>query len=194
MYIVLGATHPHVKERHGETYRLRLENRAQRLGVDSSVIFHNRFVSQGELTEFISAADIYITPYLNPSRSPPARSPTRSGPGKAVISTPYWYAREMLADGRGVLVPWRDPEAIAREVIGLLGDDAKRHAMRRARGRATGATCSGRRWRGATCESFERARVEHAARCRTVFQAKTLAERPAELPELEARSPAAHDR
>jgi glycosyltransferase involved in cell wall biosynthesis len=66
VYIVLGATHPHVKERHGETYRLMLENRAQRLGVDSSMIFHNRFVSQDELMEFISAADIYITPYLQP--------------------------------------------------------------------------------------------------------------------------------
>src|SRR5205814_10408194 len=66
VYIVLGATHPHVKEHHGETYRLMLENRAQRLGVDANIIFHNRFVSQSELTRFLSAADIYITPYLKP--------------------------------------------------------------------------------------------------------------------------------
>src|SRR6266481_9269709 len=68
VYIVLGATHPHVKERHGETYRLMLESRAKRLGVDSHMIFHNRFVSQTELTEFLSAADIYVTPYLKPEQ------------------------------------------------------------------------------------------------------------------------------
>jgi glycosyltransferase involved in cell wall biosynthesis len=183
VYIVLGATHPHVKERHGETYRLMLENRAQRLGVDSSMIFHNRFVSQGELTEFLAATDIYVTPSLNPEQTTSGTLAYAVGSGNAVISTPYRYARELLADGRGVLVPWRDPQAIAREVVDLLGDDAKRLALRKraaAHGRDMLWPAVARRY----VESFECARTEHAQRLRTVFQAKTLAKWPAELPEV----------
>jgi glycosyltransferase involved in cell wall biosynthesis len=183
VYIVLGATHPHVKERHGETYRLMLENRAQRLGVDSSIIFHNRFVSQDELTEFLAAADIYVTPYLNPEQTTSGTLAYAVGSGKAVISTPYRYASELLADGRGVLVPWRDPQAIARAVVDLLGDDTKRLALRRraaAHGRDMLWPAVARQY----VRSFECARTEHAERLRTVFQAKTLATRPAELPEI----------
>ncbi|MHB8879470.1 MAG: glycosyltransferase family 4 protein, partial [Myxococcaceae bacterium] len=182
IYIVLGATHPHVKEQHGETYRLMLENRAQRLGVDSSIIFHNRFVSQGELTEFLSAADIYVTPYLKEEQITSGTLAYAVGSGKAVISTPYFYARELLADGCGILVPWRDPKAIAAEVIGLLGDDAKRLAMRE-RAAAKGKEMVWPQVARSYTRSFERARSEHANRLRTVFKAKTLAERPAELPE-----------
>jgi glycosyltransferase involved in cell wall biosynthesis len=182
IYIVLGATHPHVKERHGETYRLMLENRARILGVDSSMIFHNRFVSDGELAEFLSAADIYVTPYLKAEQITSGTLAYAVGSGKAVISTPYWYARELLADGRGILVPWRDPAAIAREVVGLLGDEGKRLAMcerAAAYGRDMAWPAVGRSY----VRSFERARVEHAERLRIVFQAKTLAKRPAELPD-----------
>ena len=93
------------------------------------MIFHNRFVSQDELAEFLSAADIYITPYLKPEQITSGTLAYAVGAGKAVISTPYLYARELLADGRGVLVPWRDPAAIAREVIGLLGDDDRRRSL-----------------------------------------------------------------
>src|SRR3989454_5326167 len=184
VYIVLGATHPHVKERHGETYRLMLELRAQRLGVDSSIIFHDRFVSKGVLIEFLSAADIYITPYLNPEQITSGTLAYAVGAGKAVISTPYVYARELLADGRGILVPWRDPQAIAREVVGLLGDDVRRLALSEraaAHGRDMAWPVVARRY----LQSFERARTDHADRMRTVFQAKTLAERPAELPEID---------
>jgi glycosyltransferase involved in cell wall biosynthesis len=183
VYIVLGATHPHVKEHHGETYRLMLENRAQRLSVDSSIIFHNRFVSQDEIIEFLSAADIYITPYLQPDQITSGTLAYAVGAGKAVISTPYVYARELLAEGRGILVPWRDPQAIAREVVDLFGDDAKRLALR---ARAAVASQSmlwpavARRY----VQSFERARAEHTDRRRVSFQAKTLAERPPELPEI----------
>ncbi len=183
VYIVLGATHPHVKERHGETYRLMLENRAQRLGVDSSMILHNRFVSKGELTDFLSAADIYITPYLKPEQITSGTLAYAVGSGKAVISTPYSYARELLADGRGILVPWKDPEAIAREVIGLLDDPGKRLALRE-RAAAYGRSMLWPQVARSYLRSFERARVEHADRLRTVFQAKTLAERPLELPEI----------
>jgi glycosyltransferase involved in cell wall biosynthesis len=183
IYIVLGATHPHVKEHDGETYRVMLENRAQRLGVDSSMIFHNRFVSRDELAEFLSAADIYITPYLKPEQITSGTLAYAVGSGKAVISTPYSYARELLADGRGMLVPWRDPEAIARAVDGLLGDEKKCLAMR-ARAAAYGRNMVWPQVARSYMHSFERACEDHAHRLRTVFQAKTLAERPLELPEI----------
>lgn len=183
VYIVLGATHPHVKERHGETYRLMLEARAHRLGVASSIIFHNRFVSQSELSAFLAAADIYITPYLQPNQITSGTLARAVGSGKAVISTPYLYACELLADGRGILVPSRDPGAIAHEVVGLLGDDAKRLAL----GQRAAAHGSSMMWPAVArryVEIFERAQVDHADRLRTSFQAKTLAARPAELPEI----------
>lgn len=129
LYIVLGTTHPHVKERYGETYRESLEGRAQELGVASNVIFHNRFVSRGELVKFLAAADIYVTPYLKPEQSTSGTLAYAVGSGKAVISTPYLYARELLADGRGILVPWRDSQTITRAVVDLLGDDEKRAAL-----------------------------------------------------------------
>src|SRR5205807_3733631 len=103
--------------------------RAKKLQVDGSMIFHNRFVTQAELTEFISAADIYVTPYLQPQQITSGTLAYALGSGRAVISTPYLYARELLADGRGILVPWRDSQTIAREVVDLLSDDAKRLAL-----------------------------------------------------------------
>jgi glycosyltransferase involved in cell wall biosynthesis len=86
-------------------------------------------VSRGELVKFLSAADIYVTPYLNPEQSTSGTLAYAVGSGKAVISTPYLYARELLADGRGILVPWRDCQAIARAVVDLLSDDEKRLAL-----------------------------------------------------------------
>ncbi|HVO91706.1 MAG TPA: glycosyltransferase family 4 protein [Terriglobales bacterium] len=129
VYVVLGATHPHIKERDGESYRESLERRAQRLGVASSVIFRNRFVSRRELVKYLSAADIYVTPYLKPEQSTSGTLAYAVGSGKAVISTPYLYARELLADERGMLVPWRDSQTIARAVVDLLSDDGKRLAL-----------------------------------------------------------------
>ena len=183
VYIVLGATHPHVKERHGEVYRLMLENRAKKLGVDSHVIFHNRFVSQAELTEFLAAADIYITPYLKPEQIISGTLAYAVGSGKAVISTPYWYARELLADGRGILVPWKDPAAIARETVELLGNEAKRLELSRC-ARVHGGSMQWPAVARSYFTSFERARVEHATRLHAAVQAKTLAARPTELPEI----------
>ena len=123
VYIVLGATHPHIIEQQGEIYRLMLEDRAKRLGVDGNVIFHNRFVSLAELSEFLAAADIYITPYLKPEQITSGTLAYALGAGKAVISTPYAYAKELLADGRGILVPWKDPTSFEqiREVMGNIG-------------------------------------------------------------------------
>jgi glycosyltransferase involved in cell wall biosynthesis len=131
VYLVLGATHPHVRAEHGETSRLGLEALAHRLGVGSNVFFHNRFVTLDELTEYLAAADIYITPYLNAQQITSGTLAYAVGSGKAVISTPYLYAQELLAQGRGVLVPYRDPTAIAQEVTGLLADEPRRLAMSR---------------------------------------------------------------
>ena len=130
VYIIVGATHPHVIQHEGETYRLSLQWLAQQKGVESNVIFYNRFVSLEELIEFISAADIYITPYHNESQIASGTLAYTLGAGKAVISTPYWYAQEILSEGRGVLVPFRDPAAVAEQVINLLDNEAERHAMR----------------------------------------------------------------
>lgn len=183
VYIVLGATHPHIVERHGETYRLMLEDRAKRLGVDGSVIFHNRFVSQAELSEFLAAADIYITPYLNPEQITSGTLAYALGAGKAVISTPYAYARELLAEDRGILVPWRDSSAIATEIVGLLDDPEKRMGFRQ-RAAAHGRAMLWPAVAQSYLETFERARTAHGQRLRTAFRASTLATRPAELPRV----------
>jgi glycosyltransferase involved in cell wall biosynthesis len=180
-YIVLGATHPHVKDQHGETYRLMLESRARRLGVDSSVVFHDRFVSQAELNEFLSAADVYVTPYLKAEQSTSGTLAYAVGSGKAVISTPYWYASELLADGRGMLVPWRDSDSIAHAALDLFDDEGKRSAMCR-RAAAYGREMSWPAVAHAYGLAFERARSGQAQRKRTVFQARSLASRPVELP------------
>jgi glycosyltransferase involved in cell wall biosynthesis len=183
VYIVLGATHPHVIEHEGEAYRLMLEARAEQLGVAGSMIFHNRFVSQDELTEFLSATDIYITPYLQPEQITSGTLAYAVGAGKAVISTPYIYARELLGDGRGVLVPWRDSHAIAQEVTGLIRDDDRRRAMC-ARAAAHGVGMAWPAVAGRYAESFSRAQAENTRRRRTSFHAQTLATRPAGLPEI----------
>jgi len=183
VYLVLGATHPHIVERHGETYRLMLEERAKQLGVDGNVIFHNRFVSQAELCEFLAAADIYITPYLNPEQITSGTLAYALGAGKAVISTPYAYAKELLADGRGILVPWRDSSAIAAEIVGLLDDPDKRLTMR-LRAAEHGRAMLWPAVAQSYLHTFERARVEHAQRLRTAFRARTLASRPSELPQV----------
>ena len=183
VYIVLGATHPHVIEHEGEAYRLMLEARGQQLGVAGSMIFHNRFVSQDELTEFLSASDVYITPYLQPEQITSGTLAYAVGAGKAVISTPYIYARELLAEGRGMLVPWRDAPAIAQEVIAMVSDRERRRAMcARAAAYGVGMTwpAIGRRY----VESFARARTEHRRRRHTTFQAQTLAARMSGLPEI----------
>lgn len=183
VYIVLGATHPHVLEHEGEAYRLMLENRGQQLGVAGSIIFHNRFVSQDELTDFLSATDIYITPYLQAEQITSGTLAYAVGAGKAVISTPYIYARELLDEGRGVLVPWRDSDAIAQEVITLVSDGDQRRAMC-ARAAAYGVGMSWSTVAGRYVDSFARARTEHTRRRQNAFRAHTLAARPAGLPEI----------
>ncbi len=131
VYIILGATHPNLVREQGETYRIGLERLSRRLGLEKNVIFYNRFVEMTELKEFLSTADVYVTPYLNPAQITSGTLAYAFGCGKAVVSTPYWHAEELLADGRGVLVPFGDTEALARELVALLRDEPRRHAMRK---------------------------------------------------------------
>src|SRR4026207_1988515 len=119
VYIVLGATHPNLVREQGETYRFSLERLAKAHHIQRHVIFHDRFVSIEELKEFIGAADLYVTPYLNEAQITSGTLSYAFGAGKAVISTPYWHAEELLGEDRGVIVPFGDRTAIAREVIGL---------------------------------------------------------------------------
>src|SRR6202163_1358667 len=127
-YIVAGATHPHILRREGEKYRASLEALAKEVGVESQVIFHNRFVSPDEMVQFIGAADIYITPYRHEAQVVSGTLAYALGAGKAIISTPYWHAIELLNEGRGALVPFQNPEAIAQKTIELLDTPALRHA------------------------------------------------------------------
>ena len=130
-YMVAGATHPHILRREGEKYRSSLEALAKTVGVESQVIFHNRFVSPDEMVQFIGAADIYITPYRHEAQVVSGTLAYALGAGKAIISTPYWHAIELLDDGRGALVPFQNPAAIAQKTIELLDTPAIRHAMRK---------------------------------------------------------------
>ena len=129
IYMVVGATHPHLKAEQGEDYRNSLHLRAKELGVSEHIVFHDRFVADEDLLEFIGAADVYITPYPNEAQIISGTLAYALGMGKAVVSTPYWHAQELLADDRGRLVPFRDPVALAREVIDLLDHPDELHAI-----------------------------------------------------------------
>ncbi|MFN0166876.1 MAG: glycosyltransferase [Bryobacteraceae bacterium] len=183
VYIVLGATHPNELREHGEAYRLSLEILARKNKVEKNVIFYNRFVELENLKEFIGAADLYITPYLNEAQITSGTLAYTFGAGKAVVSTPYWHAAELLADDRGVLVPFGDAAAIAREVTALLRDDTRRHAIRKT------AYRMGREmiWSNVAqlyMRSFERSRLDGAALSRKSLVTKTLDQRPRALPEV----------
>lgn len=131
IYLVAGATHPRLVRDQGERYRDSLVALAADLGVADQVVFHDRYLDADELLAFIGAADVYVTPYLAEDQITSGTLAYAFGCGKAVVSTPYRHAAELLADGRGLLVPFRDPAAIARAVSDLLGDDVRRHAMRK---------------------------------------------------------------
>ncbi len=131
VYMISGVTHPHLLRREGEKYRRYLHNLSKELGVESQVIFLNRFVSPEELVELIGAADIYITPYKSKGQVVSGTLTYALSAGKAIISTPYLHATELLADERGVLVPFDDPAAIAARTIELLDNSTARHAMRK---------------------------------------------------------------
>src|SRR3981081_621989 len=128
--VVLGATHPNLVRDQGETYRESLLTRACELGVEDHVIFLDQFVDQATLLEFISMCDVYVTPYLNEAQMTSGTLAYSFGFGKPVVSTPYWHARELLAEGRGILVPFADPAGIGDAIAQLLTDARRRQAMR----------------------------------------------------------------
>ena len=130
VYVVLGATHPNLVRDQGEAYRESLTARVRELGVEDHVVFLDQFVDQATLLKFISMCDVYVTPYLNEAQMTSGTLAYSFGLGKPVVSTPYWHARELLADGRGVLVPFGDATAIGQEIAQLLTDDPRRQAMR----------------------------------------------------------------
>ena len=130
-YIVLGATHPHVLKSQGDAYRIMLQQLVRKLGIGAHVIFQNRFVEIKELCEYLGIADIYVTPYLDEAQITSGTLAYAMGAGKAIISTPYWYATEMLAEDRGRIVPFSHPDAMAAQIIDLLDNDVERHAMRK---------------------------------------------------------------
>lgn len=183
VYLVLGATHPHLMAREGERYRLSLERLAEDRGVKEHVIFYNRFVSLDDLKEFIGATDIYLTPYLNEAQITSGTLAYVFGAGKAVVSTPYWHAQELLADGRGVLVPFRNPIAITEGVCGLLDDPVRMKKIRHdayAMGREMIWNAVSQRY----LESFQRACTDRKTTPRASFAGWTLDNRPYDLPPL----------
>jgi len=130
VYVVLGATHPNLVRDQGEAYRESLMMRARELGVEDHVVFLDRFVDQATLLEFISMCDVYVTPYLNEAQMTSGTLAYSFGLGKPVVSTPYWHARELLADGHGTLVSFGDAEGTGNAIAQLLTDHPRRQAMR----------------------------------------------------------------
>lgn len=183
VYVVLGATHPHELREHGEAYRVSLELLAQKQHITNSVVFYNEFVDLASLKEFIGACDIYITPYGNEAQVTSGTLANAFGAGKPVISTPYWHAKELLADGRGVLVPFADSQAIGDAIKNLLRDHTCRNAMRVEAyrlGREMIWSQSAERY----MKTFESARADEAATARKSHKRITLDRRPRELPSL----------
>jgi len=182
VYIVLGATHPHVKKVSGEAYRLSLQQQARELGVGEHLIFHNRFVDLKELCEFLGAADIYVTPYLHREQIVSGTLAYALGSGKATVSTPYWYAEEMLAEGRGCLFPFNDYKALATQINNLFSNDVERHAVRK---RAY-TFCRNMIWKEVArkyLDVFSEVHYERENVPRPVFRVKTMSAAPLEVPQ-----------
>ncbi|MEP7241409.1 MAG: glycosyltransferase family 4 protein, partial [Devosia sp.] len=131
VYVVLGATHPNLVREQGEAYRESLVARASAMGIADHVVFHDQFVDRPTLLEYIAMCDVYVTPYLNRAQMTSGTLAYSFGLGKAVVSTPYWHAAELLAEGRGSLVPFGDAAATGTAIAELLSDEPRRQAMRR---------------------------------------------------------------
>lgn len=131
VYLILGKTHPHLIKESGEEYRHFLMKKADENGVSENIIFYNQFFNLPELTQFLISSDIYVTPYLSREQITSGTLSYALGMGKAVVSTPYWHAEELLADDRGILVPFKDPGALSKAIIELLDDEARRNRMRK---------------------------------------------------------------
>lgn len=163
IYVVLGATHPNLVRTQGEAYRESLLARVRARGVENRVLFLDRFVDLPTLLSFIAMCDVYVTPYLNEAQMTSGTLAYSFGLGNAVVSTPYWHARELLADGRGVLVPFNDAASIGAEIAGLLTDDARREAMRK-RAYALGRSMTWERTADSYMNTFEKVRRARRAK------------------------------
>src|SRR5690606_4227622 len=171
---------------HGEAYRRSLQQRAHKLGVGKHVVFHDRFVSADELAEFLSAADIYLTPYLNPEQITSGTLAYAVGNGKAVISTRYRYASELLADERGVLVPWRDAQAVAAALLRLLDEPEQMATF----GRRAAEFGRDMKWASVAQQYMatrQRAHRDFESRRRAFLPEQRLTEPPVALPEVGRR-------
>lgn len=183
VYIVSGATHPHIRRHEGERYREELQALAEQLGVASQLIFNNRFVSAEELVEHIGAADIYITPYRQEAQIVSGTLAIALGAGKAIVSTPYWHAKELLVDKTGVIVPFDNPDAITGAVLQLLDNDGERHAMRKRaylHSRETTWPKTAHKYMA----SFQRARFERTLQPRAAQKDDVAKSAPRDLPAL----------
>jgi glycosyltransferase involved in cell wall biosynthesis len=160
VYVVLGATHPNLVRDQGEAYRESLMTRVRELGIENNVVFLDRFVDQATLLGFISMCDVYVTPYLNEAQMTSGTLAYSFGLGKPVVSTPYWHARELLADGRGVLVSFGDAAGIGNAIAQLLTDGPRRQAMRE-RAYAASRSMTWERTAERYMTAFEHARQGH---------------------------------
>ncbi|NLA27871.1 MAG: glycosyltransferase, partial [Firmicutes bacterium] len=182
LYIVLGATHPEVKRRYGEKYRHHLEQLVREKGLQEQIAFHNQYVSLERLIEFLVATDIYLTPYVNKDQITSGTLAYAIACGKVIVSTPYWYAQELLDEGRGCLVPFRDSDAMADSLINLLQDRGMRTRMRKL------SYQYGRKmiWREVArsyAAAFERALLEYSRTAKKSVQSLAVTE-SAVLPEI----------
>ena len=187
VYMVLGATHPGVKAHSGEQYRLSLQQRAKELGVADHIEWFNKFVELDELVEFLGAADLYVTPYLNEAQITSGTLAYALGAGKATVSTPYWHAQELIGDDRGRLVPFADTDALADAVVDLFDNDTERHALRKRAYQYTRQM----RWQnvaGQYLSLFQEVRDERSRNPRPVHARATLRRRSEELPEVKLDS------
>jgi len=183
VYVILGATHPNLLREQGEAYRMSLERLANELGVKRHVAFYNRFVTIEQLKEFLGSADVYVTPYPNAAQAVSGTLAYAFGSGKAVVSTPYWHAEELLADGAGVLVPFDDTPAMAGALVGLFADDNRRNAMRK-RAYLEGRAMTWNQVAHLYETSFQRARASGGWRTARRFSVKTLELDRVDLPDL----------
>jgi glycosyltransferase involved in cell wall biosynthesis len=131
LYVVLGATHPEVLRCEGQAYKYQLERMVLDLGLQKNVVFYNSFVSDEELFQFLGAADVYVTPYLHREQLTSGTLAFAVGAGKAVVSTPYWAAQELLAQGRGKLVRFGDSKHLAGSMLKILSNDSLFLRMRK---------------------------------------------------------------
>lgn len=130
-YLILGATHPVVKKHSGEAYREYLVKRISELGLGNNVVFHDKFVEKEELCNYILASDIYASPYLSREQIVSGALTYAIGMGKAIVSTPYWYAQEMLSDNRGILVDFGDTEGFKNSLLYLIENPDECNNMRK---------------------------------------------------------------